>query len=224
MSAPELGDLIRPGRAAVLVMELQRGVVGDLASMPVLAKAVREAGVIAASARVLAAARGAGVRVIHCHAAFRRDRAGTPRNVPLVNSLLRNPEHMVAGTPAVESVPELGPDPRDLVIQRFHGMSPFLGTELDPFLRAEGATAVIATGVSLNVGIIGLVIEAVNLGYQVVIPRDCVAGYPAEYGEAVLANTLSRLATFTTAEELVELWRGRASAPPLRLLSAGACG
>lgn len=207
MSAPELQELVRPGRAAVLVMELQRGVVGDLATMPLLAKAVQEAGVIAATARVLDAARAAGIRAIHCHAAFRRDRAGTPRNVPLVNGLLRNPEHMRAGTPAVESVPELGPDPRDLVIQRFHGMSPFTGTELDAFLRAEGATTVIATGVSLNVGIVGLAIEAVNLGYHVVIPRDCVAGYPAEYGEAVLANSLSRLAHFATADELCALWR-----------------
>jgi nicotinamidase-related amidase len=113
---------------------------------------------------------------------------------------------MVAGESSVESVPELGPDPRDIVSQRFHGMSPFAATELDAFLRAEGATTVIATGVSLNVGIIGLTIEAVNHGYQVVIPRDCVAGYPAEYGEAVLANTLSRLAHFTTSGELIAEW------------------
>jgi len=202
----ELRELVAPGRCAVLVMELQRGVVGDLASMPVLAKAVQEAGVITATARVLQRARDAGVRVIHCHAAFRRDRAGTPRNVPLVNGLLRNPDHMLVGEPSVESVPELGPDPRDLVCQRFHGMSPFAATELDAFLRAESACSVIATGVSLNVGIIGLTIEAVNHGYHVVIPRDCVAGYPAEYGEAVLANTLSRLAHFTTSEELASLW------------------
>jgi nicotinamidase-related amidase len=202
-----MAELAAPAHCAVLVMELQRGVVGDLASMPVLAKAVQEAGVITATARVLEAARAAGVRVIHCHAAFRRDRAGTPRNVPLVNGLLRNPDHMVVGEPTVDSVPELGPDPRDLVCQRFHGMSPFAATELDAFLRAEGATTVIATGVSLNVGIIGLSIEAVNHGYHVVIPRDCVAGYPAEYGEAVLANTLSRIAHFTTSAELTAAWR-----------------
>ncbi len=207
MSSPSVQELAAPGRCAVLVMELQRGVVGDLASMPALAKAVLEAGVITATARVLHAARAVGVRVIHCHAAFRRDRAGTPRNVPLVNSLLQNPEHMLVGEPTVESVPELEPDPRDLVVQRFHGMSPFAGTELDAFLRAEGASTVIATGVSLNVGIIGLTIEAVNHGYHVVIPRDCVAGYPAEYGEAVLANSLARIANVTTSAELVGIWR-----------------
>jgi nicotinamidase-related amidase len=85
-------------------------------------------------------------------------------------------------------------------------MSPFAATELDAFLRADGAETVIATGVSLNVGIIGLTIEAVNHGYHVVIPRDCVAGHPAEYGEAVLANTLSRLAHFTTSDELIARW------------------
>ena len=51
-------------------------------------------------------------------------------------------------------------------------------------------------------------IEAVNHGYHVVIPRDCVVGYPREYGEAVLANTLSRLAHSTTSAELAERWRG----------------
>ena len=84
----EPGELFAPGRVAVLVMELQRGVVGDLASIPRLAKSVEEAGVTQNTARVLAAARVAGVRVIHCHAAFRRDRAGTPLNIPLVNRLL----------------------------------------------------------------------------------------------------------------------------------------
>jgi nicotinamidase-related amidase len=203
----KLAELAAPGRTAVLVMEMQRGVVGDLAAIPLLRDALHAAGTIAATARLLGEARTAGLRVIHCHAAFRRDRAGTPRNVPLVNRLLENPEHMVVGSLAVESLPELGPEPSDLVIQRFHGMSPFLGTELDAFLRAEGATSVVATGVSLNVGIVGLAIEAVNLGYHVVVPRDCVAGYPAEYGEAVLANTLSRLAHLTTSDALIELWR-----------------
>ena len=204
---PDSSALLAPGRVAVLVMELQRGVVGDLASIPRLAQSVEEEGVTRSTARVLAAARAAGVRIIHCHAAFRRDRAGTPLNIPLVNRLLENPEHMLVGSPEVQSVPELGPEPTDLLIQRFHGVSPFTGTELDSFLRAEDAATVVATGVSLNVGIVGLTLEALNLGYRVVIPQDCVAGYPIEYGRDVLRYTLSQLATLTTADELVARWR-----------------
>ena len=49
---------------------------------------------------------------------------------------------------------------------------------------------VVATGVSVNLGVFGLAIEAVNLGYTVVVPRETVAGLPQEYAEAILANTL----------------------------------
>ena len=85
-------------------------------------------------------------------------------------------------------------------------MSPFSGTPLDAMLRSEGARAVIATGVSLNMAILGLTIEAVNLGYEVIIPTDCVAGFPAEYGEAILANTLAYMATLTTSDQILDAW------------------
>ena len=203
----KLEELVAPGRAAVLTMELQRGVMGDLACIPALADAVRAAGVVPATARVLAAARARGVRVIHCTAAFRRDRAGSYRNVPMVNRLLdANPDHLVVGTPPVQVVPELGPEPQDLESQRLHGMSPFNGTSLEPMLRAERATTVIATGVSLNVGITGLVIEAINRGFDVVVPTDCVAGYPADYGKLVLERTIAQLATLTSSSEIASLW------------------
>lgn len=204
-----LKELVAPGRVAVVTMELQRGVMGDLACIPALADAVREAGIVPATARVLRAARARGVRVIHCTAAFRRDRAGSYRNVPMVNRLLdANPDHLVVGTPPTEVVPELGPEPQDLESQRLHGMSPFQGTSLEPWLRAEGVTTVIATGVSLNVGITGLTIEAINRGFDVVVPSDCVAGYPLDYGKLVLERTIAQLATLTSSAALVEAWGG----------------
>jgi nicotinamidase-related amidase len=207
MPEPTLAQLVTRDRCAVVVMELQRGVVGDLACIPALAQAVAQAGVIANTARLLRAARAAGVRVIHCTAAFRRDRVGSPGNIPMVNALLRNPDHLVVGTPQVQVCPELGPEPADLEVQRLHGMSPFAGTELDPFLRSAGATTVIATGVSLNVGIPGLVIEAINHCYRVVVPADCVAGWPLDYGKLVLEKTIAQLATLSTADEIAGLWR-----------------
>ena len=55
-----------------------------------------------------------------------------------------------------------------------------------------------ATGVSVNLGVLGLAIEAVNLGYQVVVPRDAVAGLPQDYADAVLDNTFPLISTLTT--------------------------
>jgi nicotinamidase-related amidase len=48
--------------------------------------------------------------------------------------------------------------------------------------------------------------DAVNAAYRVVVPRDAVAGIPAEYGEAIITNTLSLLATITTTDDLLQAW------------------
>jgi len=204
---PKLEDLVSPGDVAVVTMELQRGIVGDLACLPALAESVAEVGVLPNTARVLDAARARGIPVIHCTAAFRSDRAGSFGNVPLVNRLLENPKHLLVGSPEVEVCPELHPAPGDLESQRLHGMSPFHGTSLDPMLRGARVRTLVATGVSLNVGILGLTIEALNHGYHVVLPTDCVAGHPVVYGESVVEGSLAQLTTRTTSGELVEHWR-----------------
>ncbi len=150
-------------------MEMQRGVVGDLSMMDSLVAEVAAAGTIERTARLVAAARGAGVRVVHCTAEFRPDLAGTAINSPLIAHWARRPGHMRAGTPSTEIVPEIGLDEVDLVASRRHGVSPFTGTSLDATLRNLGVQTVVATGVSVNLAILGLCIEAVNLGYQVVV-------------------------------------------------------
>ncbi len=203
----DLTELVAPRQCAVLTMEIQRGVVGDLSSFPELADAVLKHRIIPNTARLLIAARDAGARVAHCTAEFRDDRAGTTVNCQLVGAVLRRPEHLLAGTAAVELVPELGPEPSDLISPRYHGVSPFTGTSLDIWLRNLGVRTVIATGVSVNLGVLGLAIEAVNLGYRVVVPRDTVTGIPHGYAEAVLDNTFPLIATLTTATAVVSSWQ-----------------
>ena len=75
------------------------------------------------------------------------------------------------GSPGGSVVPELGPEPEDLVLTRTHGLGPMSGTDLDPILRNLGITTIVVTGVSVNVAILNLVMDAVNHGYQVVLPR-----------------------------------------------------
>jgi nicotinamidase-related amidase len=90
-----------------------------------------------------------------------------------------------------------------LVSHRRHGVSPFTGTSLDATLRALQVSTVVATGVSLNLGIPGLVIEAVNLGYRVVVATDAVAAVGEQFGRDVLAHTLRLVATLATTDEVV---------------------
>jgi nicotinamidase-related amidase len=64
----------------------------------------------------------------------------------------------------------------------------------------------VATGVSVNIGVFGMVLSAVDLGYQVVLPRDGVAGVPADYAETVIDQALSLLSTVVTSEDLLAVW------------------
>jgi len=65
---------------------------------------------------------------------------------------------------------------------------------------------VVATGVSVNLGVLGLAIEAVNFGYRVVVPRDAVTGVPADYADALLAHTFPMIATLTTTDDVLDAW------------------
>jgi biuret amidohydrolase len=201
---PLADGLVDAGHTAVLTMELQRGVVGDLARIRALADEVASRRTLEAVARLLGAARAAGAHVVHCTVGYREDRAGTPANAPI----LRGATGLAVGSAAAELMPSLGAVPSDLVEPRNHGMSPFGGTGLDATLRALGVRTVVATGVSVNIGVFGMVLEAVNLGYEAVVPTDAVAGIPASYADAVLANSLRYLATLTTVDELAAAWSG----------------
>jgi nicotinamidase-related amidase len=204
--AVDLASLVAPPHTAVLTMELQRGVVGDAAVITDLRDEVADRGVIPAAARLLGAARAAGVRVVHCTVEYRDDRAGSATNSPLLAALAKAPVHLVAGSQAAAVMPELGPEPTDLISPRLHGISPFTGTALDSWLRNLDVNTVVATGVSLNLGIVGLCAEAVNLGYRVVVATDAVAGVPREYADDVLRNTIALLATCRTVEEITAVW------------------
>lgn len=189
--------------ASVVTMELERGVVGDLATMAQLAEAARERGTLDACGRLVRAARERGRPVVHCLAEWRADRRGTALNTPLTRSLAHNPAQILEGTDAVALVAELGDTSADLRSVRRHGLTPFTGTDLDALLRSLGTRTVIACGVSLNIGVLGLCLGAADLGYRVVVPTDAVVGVPASYGDMVVANTLAMVCTLTTVDELL---------------------
>lgn len=206
-----LATLVDPATTAVLTMELQKGVVGPSALLPALVEQVAAAGTLDAAGRVCRAGRAVGARVVHCTAEHRSDGAGATENCRIfaLGGKLRREQGIVPteiGTEGAELVEEIGPEPADIVMARMHGMTPFTSTSLDQMLRNLGIRTIVATGVSVNLGILGLCISAVDLGYQVVLVRDAVAGVPADYAETVIDNTLAMLATVTTADQLCELW------------------
>ena len=133
--------------------------------------------------RLLSGARAASVPVVHC-VAGRSSVPTAPPNYPLAAALARRRASAAGDTPAdpgladqgEEIEPAIGPEPADIRVVRGHGLTPFTGTELDSVLRLLGVRTVVASGVSLNMGIIGMTLEAVGLGYRVAVVTDAVAG------------------------------------------------
>ena len=202
----DLRVLAAPAHTALVTQELQRGVVGDLSPLPALAEAARTA--IPNAAALADAARAAGAPVLHCTAERRADGRGANANARIFQYMAKAPVTLLPGSPAAALVPDLRVDERDIVLPRLHGLSPFQGTELDFVLRNLGVRTIVGVGVSVNVAIQNLAFDAVNAGYQVVLPRDAVAGFPPEYVEMVFAHTLGAVATLVTTAELLDAWRG----------------
>lgn len=200
----DLRDLVDPAHTAVVTQELQGGVVGPDSALPALARAA--AGVLAPVHRLVVAARAAGVPVLHCVAERREDGLGSNQNARLFKGVLKSPVRLLPGSPAAAVVPEVGVEDTDLVLHRLHGLGPMAGTDLDPVLRNLGVTTIVGVGVSVNIGMTNFVMDAVNAGYQFVLPRDGVAGVPADYADAVIDNTLSLLATVTTVDDVTSCW------------------
>ena len=203
--ATDLAALISPAHTALVTQEIQRGVIGDLSALPELAREGQR--VVPNIARLCEAARARGVRVIHCTAIRRADGLGANKNARIFQYMAKAEPKLVPGSAAAEIVPEVAVAPSDLVLPRLHGLSPFHGTELDFVLRNEGITTILGVGVSVNVAIMNFTFDAVNAGYQVVLPTDAIAGTPREYAEQVFQHTLRNVATLATTADVLEAWR-----------------
>ena len=207
---PGIPELVEPSSTVLITHEMQRGVVGDLARPGMApAVAVAEAKVIPVLADLLATGRRAGVPVVHVAAVFRRPELGGFHNSPILQARAVGDTFLLEGSPEVDPVPDLF-DEGDIVLHRYHGMSAYAGTELDWILKSVGAKTVVVTGVSLNRGVFGTTIEAVNYGYQVVAAAQTAS--PAtrrSTGRWCSSTRWPRSAWLTDATELTAAWSAR---------------
>jgi len=205
MPPPRLTELLDPATTALVTQECQGGVIGPQAGLPMLAdEARREA--IPNIGKLLDAARAAGVTVVHCLIHRRPDGRGSNTNARLFMAGKSFAADLTPGSPGGSVLPELDQQPTDIELTRYHGVGPMTGTDLDAVLRNLNIKTIVGVGVSVNIAIQNFVMDAVNRSYQFVLPRDAVAGFPREYAESVIDNTLALLATVTTTDAVVRAW------------------
>ena len=139
--------------------------------------------------RVLAAARQAGLLVIHTREGHRPDLSDAPpakveRGAPSMRIGDRGPmgRILIRGEPGHDIVPELYPFDGEPVIDK-PGKGAFYQTDLESMLRNCAIENLIVTGVTTEVCVNTTVREANDRGYRCVVLADCCASYFPEFHE-----------------------------------------
>ena len=168
-----LADVCDPDRIALIVYDMQVGVVGQLADGPQVTERVGQ---------VLEAARRAAVRVFFTrHMTLPTELMGVSQLRAAMAWQRKDRVEDVASpflrdSPAFEIVPELCPRASEAVFDKL-SMSPFEGTPLEFALRDAQVTAFAIVGVATEVGIEPTVRHGADRGLIPVLVTDaCGAG------------------------------------------------
>jgi biuret amidohydrolase len=171
-----LDDVCHPDRMALIVYDVQVGIVGQLSDGPQVTQRVMQ---------VLDAARGAGVRVF-----FTRDMS-LPKELMGISQLrtamawqhkqqledVTSP--FLRDSPGFQLLPQLAPRSSEAIFDKL-SMSAFEGTPLEFALRDCQITAFAIVGVAMEVGIEPTVRHGADRGFIPVVVTDaCGAGHPS---------------------------------------------
>src|SRR5437870_9343689 len=180
---------INPARSAVIVVDIEndfaaKGGMFDRAGADI--SGAQKA--IAPTARVLAAARQVGLKIIYLKMGYHADLSdlGAPDSVNRTRHLkfgvgqtIRAPDGresriLIRDTWDTDIVPELKPQASDIVIYktRFSG---FYQTDLDATLKKFGIKYLIVTGVTTSICVESTVRDAMFRDYLCVMLRDCMS-------------------------------------------------
>ena len=116
--------------------------------------------------------------------------------------------HLLKGSPECELVQKLLPTSDDMVFDKL-GMSFFVGTPLEFCLRDLGIATVVMTGCVAEIGILPTVLHAADLGFYPVTVSDACGSLNKENHKSVMEN-LGSIGTVVDAEQVLAAWRASA--------------
>lgn len=174
-------------RAALIVIDLQKGIVGARTVHPA-------AGIVERSAALAAAFRHHGLPVVLVNvtgaAPGRTDRARPPGNPS-------SPDW-------AELVDALAPQPGDHLVTK-QRRNAFHDTGLDAHLRGLGVTQVVLTGISTTSGVEGTARSAYDHGYHVVLATDAITDTDPDAHANSVERIFPKLGETTTTAEILSM-------------------
>lgn len=163
---------------------------------------------VSATVRLLAVARGAGLPVVFTTIAY--DPA--QRDTLIWLQKATGMRALETGSRLVEIDDRLDPRPEEHLVVKT-GASAFFGTALSSYLTASGVDTLVVVGATTSGCVRATVVDAVQYGYPVLVPRECVADraqapheanlfdIDQKYGDVVeVADVLSYFATLGSPE------------------------
>lgn len=186
---------IEPGeRPAVLVIDLQYAFTDPAFSMggaPLVERAVES------TARVLAAARRAGVPVFQAVVAWREDGA----DIGLWPLKLPGLREVTLGSRWAQVDARVWDDSDVLLVKKWPSF--FHGTPLLSLLTAAERDTVVVTGCTTSGCVRATAVDAFSYGYRTLVPEDCVGDQGRDAHEANLRDVHRRYAEVTSAGEVI---------------------
>ncbi|NRF94392.1 cysteine hydrolase [Paenibacillus frigoriresistens] len=165
---------------------------------------VEKHGVIPHTAKVFDTARAAKIPVIYTRVVFTSGYSDLITNVPLL-AAVKQMNCLVNGTPGAEIIPELEPQPGDLVVDHCR-ISGFYGSNLKTLIVNHKISTLVFTGVASNLTVESTLRDAVDEGYRVILLKDCCTAASDEIHEGVIRN-LELLSEIATADEFIQAIR-----------------
>lgn len=178
------------GRAALLVMDVQRGIVERIPG---------DAGLLDRLAEAIAAARTAGLPVIHVGVRFRPgypEVSARNRSFGAISSSGR----FLTTDPATEIHPAVAPAPGEVQITKLR-VSAFAGSDLEVILRSMEVDTLVLTGIATSGVVLSTVRAAADLDYRLVVLEDCCADLDPEVHRVLTTKVFPRQAEVMTAAE-----------------------
>jgi nicotinamidase-related amidase len=180
-------------KTALVVIDLQRGIV----AMPSAPRSSAE--VVSRAAQMAKAVRASGGTVVLVRVTPSLDQKDSLK--PITDAPV-----LPGGRPLTpefsELVPELKPEPNDIVITK-RQWGAFYGTELDLQLRRRGIDTIILCGISTSIGVESTARDAYERGYNQVFVEDAMAAREAAEHVHTSRSLFPRIGRVRTTEDVL---------------------